>query len=659
MVDSEGWLSRRAAVAMLAIGFGRVSAMRWVSYCCKLVACLLIELQVEELQDILDPTSSEDEDSQTPDSTSTRSSTHDSFLFSFYPISHSLRNYHPPPEKILILWDAYLENVAPLVTVIHKPIAKRRMAEAAQRCDTLDKNSEALVFSIYLAAVVSMSSEECLNTLGESRDAAVKRYRFAVEQALAKANLLNTQSLVLLQAAVLFLIGVRAADDSKFVWSMTALVLRLAQGLGLHRDGTNFGLSPFETEMRRRLWWHISVLDIRSSEDHGTDFQIHDGMYDTKLPLNVNDEDLSPEMQASPNERAGCTDMTFSLIRFEITNALRHVNCSCPRVRFQAGNNALSSGGCGTMIRCINDRVEQRYLKYCDMSVPLHWVCATVARLILAKLWLIVHHPMTGRRDPERNLTHESRESLFLSSIEVLEFSRLLQLNEYTAKWGWMSHTNTPWHAVAFVLSELCVRPVSPVTDRAWAAASSVYRELDHKQKKGMLWRPLSRLVKRAAAVRAEQQGQMQAQFGDRTAQEGLSQLSNIQDSPTEQVFPQIPIPPLPQGPTSNQSGAPFGTGSGVDFDISKGPIGALNDLFPNTDLLTGANIPSAAQQQFEGMDAPVGISPDMATPIGGQQSMPNTQLSWDDWDQVMRDFQMDVQRAEVRQIGNFSDWFV
>lgn len=643
---------------MWATDFGRVSAMRCVPGYAALVGYVLTGLQVEELQDILDPTSSEDEEYQTPDSASTRSCNHDGFLFSFHSLSHSLRSYHPSPEKIFVLWDVYQNNVAPLVTVIHKPIAKRRLMEAAQHCEALDKNTEALVFSIYLAAAMSMSSEECLDKLGESRDAAVKLYRFAVEQALAKANLLNTQSLVLLQAAVLFLIGVRREDDTKFVWSMTAVVLRLAQGLGLHRDGTNFGLSPFETEMRRRLWWHISVLDIRSSEDHGTEFQIHDKMYDTRFPLNVNDDDLSPEMLVPPNERIGCTDMTFSLIRFEITLVLRQVNCGCPSVRFQIENNQLSPGDCGKIVRTLSERVEERYVKHCDMNVPLQWFSAAVARLILSKLWLIVHHPMTTRHHPERNLTHESRENLFLTSIEVIQFTHLMESNENTAKWSWMPQTNTPWHAVAFVLSELCVRPPSRATDKAWVAVSWVYRELDKKHKKGMLWRPLSRLMKRAAAVRSEQQNQMQAEFGSGPAQEP-SQLANLQNSPSQQLIPRSQIPPLPQRSIAAQPGAPFGTSGGVDFDISKGPFEVLNDLFPNTDLLTGANIPDpGTQQQFAGTGAPVGL-PDPTPSMGSQQGMPNAQLSWDDWDQVMRDFQVDVQNAEAAyQMGNSSDWF-
>lgn len=54
---------------------------------------------------------------------------------------------------------------------------------------------------------------------------------------------------------------------------MTAAVHRIAHGLGLHRDGTRFGLSPFETETRHRLWWSIYLLDLRASEYRGIGLQ--------------------------------------------------------------------------------------------------------------------------------------------------------------------------------------------------------------------------------------------------------------------------------------------------------------------------------------------------------------------------------------------------
>lgn len=550
-----------------------------------------------------------------------------------------------------IFWEIYKENVAPLITIIHRPTARNLLVEAAQHPDTLDKNSEALVFAIYLSAIVSLKPDECLARLGQERSLAVKRYRFAVEQALAKANMLNTQSLVLLQAAVLFLICVRREDDSKFVWSMNSVILRLAQGLGLHRDGTNFALRPFETEMRRRLWWHICLMDIRSSEDHGTDPLINESMYDTRLPLNVNDDDIHPEMTETPTEREGCTDVTFCLIRCEITCALRRANYSCPGSRvFRMVEPTPSLERCERMIQIISNRVEERYIKHCDMNVPIHWASATVGRLILAKLWLIVHHPMT-RKDRVTNVSQATRESLFLTAIEVLEFGRLLETDPKTAKWGWLFRTNMQWHGVAFVLSEVCVRPICPITDRAWNAINGLY--LDWKpqatHKKGMLWRPLAALMKRAAATRAKQQEELRAKFGPSPAT--FKTATTDFATAHHHTLPQIHMPTESPAASSNAQPPQPALLNPINIDLRNGPWEALQDIFPETNFLAPVTLGDPPlQDPVSAGNPPTGVSfnTPMSNPFMTQETLPEPPpLSWEEWDQVMRDFQMDIEKDE------------
>ncbi|KAJ5206849.1 Transcription factor [Penicillium cf. griseofulvum] len=623
--------------------------------------------EVEELQDILDHSSSEEDDAPSPESS--HSGSHDGFLFGFYSLSQSLREFHPPMLKVSILWEKYRENVAPLVTIVHQPTAKNLFAEAARHPDALDKNSEALVFAMYLCCIVSMNPAECLFQFGEDRATAVKRYRFATEQALAKAGFLNTQSLVLLQAAVLFLVCVRREDDSRFVWSMTSIVLRLAQSLGIHRDGTNFALKPFETEMRRRLWWHISLLDIRSSEDHGTDPLIHESMYDTRLPLNINDDDLTPEMETPPEEREGFTDVTFCLIRCEITSALRRANYSCPGSKLRPPNSLPPIDRAGRMIQIISDRCEQRYIRHCDMNIPVQWCTATVGRLILAKLWLILHHPMT-RKDSGFNMSQATRESLFLTAIEVLDFSHLLESDPKTSKWGWLFRTNMQWHGIAFVLAEICVRPICPITDRAWSAVSAIYTEwASHAtHKKGMLWRPLAALMKRATATRAKQKQELLSNFGPvPTTAEPIQGISNNE-------LPRIHMPMgMLNSPSTNPSvtsppdpTAPITFDADYDIDLSNGPMGAIRNMFPDSNILATSNDIFDAPPAQNNISAPSlsaslpYITP-MINPFLNQTLLPDTsQLSWEEWDKVMRDFQMDVENdnSEPTNATNFTEWF-
>jgi hypothetical protein len=327
-----------------------------------------------------------------------------------------------------------------MVRIFHMPTTTRMYWDAIARLESIDKNTEALLFAIYYSAVISMGPEQCVEIMGMSRGNAIKKYRFAVEQAMACANLLNTQSIILLQAAILFLSALRNEDDSRTAWSLTSLVSHIARTMGLHRDGTAFSLKPFETELRRRLWLHICLLDQRSSEYHGGEPIVHEFTFDTKVPLHINDSDLIPEMIAPPPERDGFCEMTFSLIRSEAMRTAWKISHIPPSMRFpRHPPDVLSLKDRIILAEEMKDRLHQRYLAHCDNRVPFQLFSLTVARLIIARIWLVVHWPPGGSGIPQGD---GMRDQLFLTSIEILEQSSLLLTNKDTSKWTWHS----VWH---------------------------------------------------------------------------------------------------------------------------------------------------------------------------------------------------------------------
>ncbi|CAI7654662.1 unnamed protein product [Penicillium glandicola] len=338
-----------------------------------------------------------------------------------------------------------------------------------------------------------MTSERCLAQLGEDHTVVVKRYRFAAEQALARAGFFHTHKLLVLQAAVLFLTCACNPKDTQFVWTMIAVVTRLGLGIGLHRDGSHFGLTPYETEMRRRVWWYIYLLDVQSCDFQATSPQIREGDYDTRLPLNINDDDLSPDLVNIPQERTGLTEMTLTLVRFHANDIP-----DGPNILFQNRNLAIEMS---------KRLLDERYLQLCDLGIPIHWATATIARVALARLWLVAHFSLLTAQGFDANQWPDRCEVLILTAIEVLEFVYLLETNENTAKWSWLFQGYVQWQPFAFVLSELCVRPTSSLSDRAWTAVNRVWERWNETriQKDGLIMRLLERLMKRASAIRTRQ----------------------------------------------------------------------------------------------------------------------------------------------------------
>jgi Fungal specific transcription factor domain len=320
----------------------------------------------------------EDDDSEddfpSPD-TSNSSSNHQGFIFGLSSQNVDMYSLHPPKEHVPIYWQLYRENVDPLVKIIHVPTMTPEILEAAQHLDSISKGMEALLMVIYYSAATSLWDDECREKFGENKDDLLARYRFGVEQALARADFLETDEVVVLQAFVIFLICLRRNDDARIIWTLTGLVVRMAQTLGIHRDGSHYNLTPFQIEMRRRLWWQICILDARASEDHGSDPTIIEQVFDTQMPLNVNDSDLHPDMAELPEAKVGCTEMTFGLIRFEISSTLRKLQYVPPGPKkCQQFFSNVSLEKKEQWIRECHQRFEERYLQHCDMSVPLYWV---------------------------------------------------------------------------------------------------------------------------------------------------------------------------------------------------------------------------------------------------------------------------------------------
>ncbi|RAK84427.1 C6 transcription factor [Aspergillus costaricaensis CBS 115574] len=430
------------------------------------------------------------------------------FVFQYSPMAVSLSDFYPSSVQHSILWDLFEENVAPLTMIFHKPSLAKTLNGAAATTIPEDRASEAVRFAVCFAAITSMDPERCKHVFDQERGSLQQHYRFATEQALARANFLQSHNLTVLQATILYLTCLRGEDDAAFIWAMTAAVHRIAQGLGLHRGGTHLGLNPFQTEVRRRIWWAFYLLDCQSSEFSAVGTQIKEGTYDTRLPLNIHDSDISLESRSFPDERSIFTDMTFCLIRCEMTVLNRQLHLD---LRSSSGGHVEESS-LNTLRRLhglkqIHSRLRRRYLDYCDVSIPFQWVTVTVIRLALARSWLIAHLS-EGMSAAEQILVLSNgealkRERLFVTAIEVLEFAYLLETDPRTKQWSWLFEGYPQLHAAVFVLRQIGVGPQTMLTDRAWAVAYKVVTRWRNNdlQKNGVTSALVSRIMAQAAVA--------------------------------------------------------------------------------------------------------------------------------------------------------------
>jgi hypothetical protein len=83
--------------------------------------------------------------------------------------------------------------------------------------------------------------------------------------------------------------------------------------------------------------------------------------------------------------------------------------------------------------------LDQKYLRHCNTSFPLAWVTCMVDRLIVYKVWLLVHYPMM-RQDWTTFGTTVSREHLLMTSITIMELSYKLEINK-VKQYRWLFNT--------------------------------------------------------------------------------------------------------------------------------------------------------------------------------------------------------------------------
>jgi len=322
--------------------------------------------------------------------------------------SQSLLRYHPGHAEALFLWKMHVENLEPLCKILHIPTTSQIVETVSQNPSIATKTDECLLFSIYHFAVFSMTEDDCSQHFHQSRTILLSKYSFATRQALLNASFLKTTSFTILQSLILFLMASRSIYDPHTFWILTGVAVRIAQRIGLHRDGETMDMSPFEVQMRRRLFYQLLSLDGIASQMSGTGINIiTDPTWDTKPALNLNDDQIWPGMtQEQLAEHKGASDMIFCLARVCIGKYF-----SKTVVKFDLDPAALrNEDQADCMIAEAEREVEEKYIRYCDVVNPLHFLTLLSARSAITAMRLRVRLPKvktnTSTPAEQRELLH-------------------------------------------------------------------------------------------------------------------------------------------------------------------------------------------------------------------------------------------------------------
>lgn len=255
---------------------------------------------------------------------------------------------------------------------------------------------------------------------------------------------------------------------------MLGVAIRIAQRMGIHSEAALTKCTALEAELRRRLWWSLVLFDTRISEmaDHRTATLAP--TWDCKIPLNVNDSDLRPEMKEPPAVQEKPTDALFAVVRSELGDFVRHkmfhLDFTSPALKpiFTTGQHGSNSEG--TELANLEKIIEDKYLKSCDPENPLHFMTTWWMRAYIAKSRLLEHHSRYSGSNIHQ--TDVQRDSAISHALRMLECDTQFRTSPLTKRFLWLIHLHFPFPAYIQIVRDLRRRPLCDYAERAWEVMS-------------------------------------------------------------------------------------------------------------------------------------------------------------------------------------------
>ncbi|KAH6987514.1 fungal-specific transcription factor domain-containing protein [Ilyonectria sp. MPI-CAGE-AT-0026] len=238
-----------------------------------------------------------------------------------------LLSYLPERKVADRLITRYFSSMSPSQHIIHRPTFTRAYAKFWQDPSKASLHWIAQLFMMLGLGVLFNTFMNFSEVEGDSPDQPLDRmrlYKTCAGWALAWGKYaqptITTLPAFLLYVESHFLFN-RAAQTNCYI--LSGVCLRLMLKMGLHRDPSKLAnISPFEGEMRRRMWNMAIQVELIVSFHMGLPSMLQGFETDTTVPRNLQDDDFDEDSVELPPSRppSDYTTMTYPIYK---TNILR------------------------------------------------------------------------------------------------------------------------------------------------------------------------------------------------------------------------------------------------------------------------------------------------------------------------------------------------
>lgn len=104
-----------------------------------------------------------------------------------------------------------------------------------------------------------------------------------------------------------------------------------------------------------------------------------------KLPTNLNDCDLDPEMTEAPQPRSGITNMTFPTLRFEIHRLVFELLAIKMRHSSDWNQDLSLRDVQSEYLDRTKTRLQEQFVCHLDPSRPYDWMCLKFVNAMLVR----------------------------------------------------------------------------------------------------------------------------------------------------------------------------------------------------------------------------------------------------------------------------------
>lgn len=113
----------------------------------------------------------------------------------------------PAKRQAMQLWQAFINNVDPVIRVLHLPTAQIAVFAAIEDLNTAPADVGVLLFSIYFAACISLEANTVEDITGHNKTAALELFKKGLEQSLVCADFLESPSITALQGLAIYMVS--------------------------------------------------------------------------------------------------------------------------------------------------------------------------------------------------------------------------------------------------------------------------------------------------------------------------------------------------------------------------------------------------------------------------------------------------------------------